>query len=63
MRRFRRCQDRAAVNNNDLPVNGDHPAVSVDAVECKAECLTLAETGGRAQQDERRVPLGHARWR
>jgi hypothetical protein len=44
MRRVRRCQDRAAVNDDDLAVNGDHPGVGNDAVERKAEGLALAET-------------------
>ena len=56
---LRRCQDRAAVNDNDLLVDGDHSGGGVDAVQGETECLALAEPGTRTQQDEQRVPLRH----
>ena len=56
---LRQRQDRAAINDNTLPVNGDHPGGAVDAVERKAEGLALAQASASSQQDEQRVPLRH----
>jgi hypothetical protein len=55
MRRFSAVPGPGGGQQQRLPANGDHPGVSVGAVERKAKCLILTETGGRSRQDEQPV--------